>query len=128
MAQALRVASGSNILKWKIGDFTVTSIPESEAKTTPKFLFKEVDKKALSKIADEHTWLKPNYVSPDGLMMQKVQASPQVQQDASERTIYRFGSGTGADCRQWDGQDGGRHLRGLRKSLLPAKTNSVFPP
>lgn len=74
MAQALRVASGTNILKWKVGDFTVTSIPESEAKTTPKFLFKEVDKKALSKIGDEHTWLKPTYVTPDGLMLQKVQA------------------------------------------------------
>ena len=76
MAQALRTAhlGKTTILKWKVGDFTVTSVPESEAKTTPKFLFPDVDKKKLLEVADRHPWLKPAYVTNDVLLLQKIQA------------------------------------------------------
>ncbi|KAI9028715.1 putative metallo-beta-lactamase superfamily protein [Hyaloraphidium curvatum] len=77
MAQSLQGTKigTANILRWRVGDFKITSIPESESRTTPKFIFgNAVDKKRLVEIAGQHPWLAPDYVTNDGFLLQKIQA------------------------------------------------------
>lgn len=62
------------MLRWKIGAFTITSVVESEAPTSPRFLFADLDKKAVLAIAGRKSWLSPNFVSPEGFLLQKIHA------------------------------------------------------
>jgi len=39
------------MLRWQVGAFTITSVVESEAPTSPRFLFADLDKKAVLGIA-----------------------------------------------------------------------------
>ena len=58
---------------WQIGSATITSIVETEAKTSPRFLFRDTDKAALRAMAERAPWLDGSYVDDDGYMLQKVQ-------------------------------------------------------
>ena len=60
-------------LRWTIGSATVTSIPESETPTSPRFLFKGVDKVAVLERAEAAPWLRPHFISKDGYLLQKIQ-------------------------------------------------------
>jgi glyoxylase-like metal-dependent hydrolase (beta-lactamase superfamily II) len=62
------------MLRWDIGDVTITSIAEIETPTTPRFLFRGLDKQGVLAIAAEKPWLKGHFVSPEGYLLQKVQA------------------------------------------------------
>jgi glyoxylase-like metal-dependent hydrolase (beta-lactamase superfamily II) len=62
------------MLRWRIGDVTITSVAEIETPTTPRFLFRGLDKQGLLAIAAEKPWLKGHFVSPEGYLLQKVQA------------------------------------------------------
>ena len=58
---------------WQIGGATITSIVETEAKTSPRFLFRDTDKAALRTMAERAPWLDGTYVDDDGYLLQKVQ-------------------------------------------------------
>ncbi|KXS20088.1 Zn-dependent hydrolase [Gonapodya prolifera JEL478] len=62
------------MLRWTIGDVRITSVPESESLTSPRFLFPDVDKKKLIQIADRHPWLYDHFVTDKGMMRQKIHA------------------------------------------------------
>jgi glyoxylase-like metal-dependent hydrolase (beta-lactamase superfamily II) len=62
------------MLQWKIGSVTITSVSESESITSPRFLFKDLNKAAVLEAAAAHTWLRPNFVDDDGYLLQKIQA------------------------------------------------------
>jgi glyoxylase-like metal-dependent hydrolase (beta-lactamase superfamily II) len=61
------------MLQWKIGDATITSVAESEAKTSPRFLFKGLDKAGVLALAGSAPWLSPHFVDADGYLLQKIQ-------------------------------------------------------
>lgn len=61
------------MLQWKIGDATITSVVESESKTSPRFLFKGLDKAGVLALADAAPWLRPHFVDADGYLLQKIQ-------------------------------------------------------
>lgn len=58
--------------RWQIGSATITPILESDAKTSPRFLFRDVDKSGVRALADRHPWLE-DHVDPDGYMRARVQ-------------------------------------------------------
>ena len=59
-------------LSWTIGDVTITSIIESETATSPRFLFKGVDKINVLERAKAAPWLAPHFVSDEGYLKQKI--------------------------------------------------------
>jgi glyoxylase-like metal-dependent hydrolase (beta-lactamase superfamily II) len=61
------------MLQWKIGDATITSVSESEAKTSPRFLFRHLEKQGVLDIAARAPWLRPHFVDKDGYLLQKIQ-------------------------------------------------------
>ncbi|MDH4148286.1 MAG: MBL fold metallo-hydrolase, partial [Acidimicrobiia bacterium] len=61
------------MLRWKIGSVTITSISESESPTSPRFLFKDVDKLGVLARAEAAPWLRPHFVSDEGYLLQKIQ-------------------------------------------------------
>ena len=60
------------MLQWTIGDATITSIPESETPTSPRFLFDGLDKMGVLARAESAPWLKPHFVSDEGYLLQKI--------------------------------------------------------
>jgi len=58
---------------WQIGGATITPVVETEAKTSPRFLFRDVDKAALRAMAARSPWLDGAFVDDDGYLLQKVQ-------------------------------------------------------
>ncbi len=62
------------MLQWKVGDVTITSVSESESITSPRFLFKELNKASVLDAAAAHPWLTPHFVDHDGYLLQKIQA------------------------------------------------------
>ena len=58
---------------WHIGGATITPVVETEAKTSPRFLFRDVDRSALRSMAECAPWLDGAYVDAEGYMLQKVQ-------------------------------------------------------
>lgn len=62
------------MLRWQIGDIAITSVSESETPTSPRFLFDALDKKGLLGIVEGAPWLQPHFVSPEGYLLQKIQA------------------------------------------------------
>jgi glyoxylase-like metal-dependent hydrolase (beta-lactamase superfamily II) len=61
------------VLRWKIGDATITSIVELETPTSPRFLFADLSKKAVLDLAVDAPWLLPHFVDGDGYLLQKIQ-------------------------------------------------------
>lgn len=60
-------------LTWKIGAATITSFPESETPTSPRFLFDGVSKADILARAEAAPWLRPNFVSDEGYLLQTIQ-------------------------------------------------------
>lgn len=60
-------------MRWNVGGATITSFAESETPTSPRFLFRDVDKKAVLARAEDAPWLRPHFVSKDGYLLQKIQ-------------------------------------------------------
>ncbi len=60
-------------LTWQIGDVKITSVAESESKTSPRFLFEGVTKGDILARAEAAPWLRPHFVDDDGFMLQKIQ-------------------------------------------------------
>lgn len=60
------------MLRWTVGDAIITSIPESETPTSPRFLFDGLSKQDILDRAEAAPWLRPHFVSDDGYLLQKV--------------------------------------------------------
>jgi glyoxylase-like metal-dependent hydrolase (beta-lactamase superfamily II) len=61
------------MLSWNVGQATITSIVESETPTSPRFLYKDMGKGDVLTRADAAPWLRPNFVSDEGYLKQKIQ-------------------------------------------------------
>jgi glyoxylase-like metal-dependent hydrolase (beta-lactamase superfamily II) len=61
------------MLRWQVGNVTVTSISEMETPTSPRFLFDGVTKSDVLDHAERAPWLRPHFVSEDGFLLQKIQ-------------------------------------------------------
>jgi glyoxylase-like metal-dependent hydrolase (beta-lactamase superfamily II) len=61
------------MLSWNVGQATITSIVESETPTSPRFLYKDMGKADVLARAEAAPWLRPNFVSDDGYLRQKIQ-------------------------------------------------------
>ncbi|MFN0093021.1 MAG: MBL fold metallo-hydrolase [Acidimicrobiales bacterium] len=61
------------MLQWKVGDATITSIPESEGPTSPRFLFEGLSKQDVLARAGAAPWLRPHFVSDDGYLLMRIQ-------------------------------------------------------
>jgi len=60
-----------DVLTWRIGDVTVTSVPESSDPTSPKFVFSSIDKVGVLELRDQAPWLAP-FVGEKGHLLQKI--------------------------------------------------------
>ena len=60
-----------DILTWRIGDVTVTSVPESSDPTSPKFMFSSIDKTGVLDLKRKSPWLEP-FVGEKGHLLQKI--------------------------------------------------------
>ena len=58
------------MLKWRIGNVSITRVVELEAPTSPRFLFESVSKVDLLGIE----WLKPHFVTEKGHMVLSIHA------------------------------------------------------
>ncbi len=61
------------MLSWRIGRVTITSVVESETPTSPRFLYRDMGKADVLARAAAATWLRPNFVSDEGYLLQKIQ-------------------------------------------------------
>lgn len=61
------------MVSWHIGNATITPVVETEAKTSPRFLFRDVDKARLRAMAEHTPWLDGAFIDEDGYLRQKVQ-------------------------------------------------------
>ncbi len=59
-------------LRWTVGEATITSVPESETPTSPKFLFDGVSKTDVLERAKAAPWLAPHFVTEEGYLKQKI--------------------------------------------------------
>ena len=71
-ALGYRSAMNDDILTWRIGDVTVTSVPESSDPTSPKFMFSSIDKTGVLDLKRKSPWLEP-FVGEKGHLLQKIQ-------------------------------------------------------
>lgn len=63
------------MLRWTIGDVTVTSVVEVEGPAPGRFLFAEATSERLTALADgPATWLRPHFVDGHGRLETKIQA------------------------------------------------------
>jgi glyoxylase-like metal-dependent hydrolase (beta-lactamase superfamily II) len=60
------------VLQWTVGQATITSIPESETPTSPRFLYDGLDKAGVLRRAEAAPWLRPHFVSDQGYLLQKI--------------------------------------------------------
>ena len=58
------------MLKWTIGDVTVTRVVDTVWPISPRFLFDQLDRDTLAGIP----WLKPHFVDDDGRMLLSIHA------------------------------------------------------
>jgi glyoxylase-like metal-dependent hydrolase (beta-lactamase superfamily II) len=58
---------------WDVGRATITPVVEIESITSPRFLFRDVDKADLRALAERAPWLDGAYIDERGYMLQKVQ-------------------------------------------------------
>ena len=61
------------MLSWNVGQATITSVVESETPTSPRFLYRDMSKIDVLERAAKAPWLRPNFVSDDGYLLQKIQ-------------------------------------------------------
>ncbi|MEM9561814.1 MAG: MBL fold metallo-hydrolase [Actinomycetota bacterium] len=61
------------MLSWRIGRATITSIVESETPTSPRFMYHDMGKADVLARAEAAPWLRPDYVSDEGYLRQKIQ-------------------------------------------------------
>lgn len=61
------------MLSWNVGQATITSIVESETPTSPRFLYRDMGKADVLTRAEAAPWLRPDFVSDDGYLLQKIQ-------------------------------------------------------
>lgn len=61
------------MLSWNVGQATITSVVESETPTSPRFLYKDMGKIDVLERAAKAEWLRPNFVSDEGYLLQKIQ-------------------------------------------------------
>ncbi len=60
-------------LVWTVGAATITSIPESETPTSPRFMYRGLSKDDVLARAAKAPWLRPHFISKDGYLLQKIQ-------------------------------------------------------
>ena len=60
--------------RWTVGSVTITSFPESETPTSPRFLYQDLSKAGVLERAAASPWLRPHFVSKDGYLLQKIQS------------------------------------------------------
>jgi len=106
------------MLKWTIGEAKLTSIPESETPTSPKFMFKGVDKESVKARAEAAPWLK-TFVSEEGYLLQKIHC---VVIDTGE---HRIAVDT---CIGNDKQRGNELWRELQGPFLEDMAEAGYPP
>jgi glyoxylase-like metal-dependent hydrolase (beta-lactamase superfamily II) len=58
---------------WRVGSAAITPIIEVETITSPRFLFRDVDKAAAKALAARAPWLSPNFVDDNGYLLQRIQ-------------------------------------------------------
>src|SRR6266850_3315501 len=58
---------------WSVGRATITPVVEVETITSPRFLFPDLDKAGVTKIAERATWLAPSFVDERGYLLQRIQ-------------------------------------------------------
>jgi glyoxylase-like metal-dependent hydrolase (beta-lactamase superfamily II) len=61
------------MLRWDIGGVAITSIAESATPTSPKFLYRGVDKAGVLERAAAAPWLRPHFVDDHGYLLQTIQ-------------------------------------------------------
>ena len=61
------------MLQWKVGEATITSILESQAPTSPRFLFDGLSKQDVLSRAEAAGWLRPHFVTEDGYLLLRIQ-------------------------------------------------------
>jgi glyoxylase-like metal-dependent hydrolase (beta-lactamase superfamily II) len=68
-------AGGRSLLRsgWTVGRATITPVIETETPTSPRFLFKDLDKRGVLDIAQRHPWLAGTFVDDAGYLLQRVQ-------------------------------------------------------
>jgi len=59
--------------EWKVGQATITPVIEVESITSPRFLFRGVDKAAVRELAARAPWLDGTFVDDGGYLLQRVQ-------------------------------------------------------
>lgn len=60
------------MLSWTVGQTKITSIVESETPTSPRFLYKDLDKIGVLQRAEKAPWLRPHFISDEGYLLQKI--------------------------------------------------------
>ena len=58
---------------WRVGRATITPVVEVESVTSPRFLFKDLDKAGVLDIAQRSPWLQGAYVDDGGYLLQRIQ-------------------------------------------------------
>jgi glyoxylase-like metal-dependent hydrolase (beta-lactamase superfamily II) len=58
---------------WQVGRATITPVVEVESKTSPKFLFRGLDKAGVSAVAERAPWLDGSFVDDGGYLLQRIQ-------------------------------------------------------
>lgn len=58
---------------WRVGAATITPVIEVESVTSPRFLFRDVDKGAVRSLAERAPWLDGDFVDDAGYLLQRVQ-------------------------------------------------------
>ncbi|MEL7207129.1 MAG: MBL fold metallo-hydrolase [Actinomycetota bacterium] len=60
-------------LQWTVGRASIRSFAESETPTSPRFLYRDLDKAGVLARTESAPWLRPHFVSKDGYLLQKIQ-------------------------------------------------------
>jgi glyoxylase-like metal-dependent hydrolase (beta-lactamase superfamily II) len=58
---------------WRVGRATITPVVEVETITSPRFLFPDVDKASVTKMAADASWLQNSFVDERGYLLQRIQ-------------------------------------------------------
>jgi glyoxylase-like metal-dependent hydrolase (beta-lactamase superfamily II) len=59
---------------WSVGRSTITPVIEVETITSPRFLFADLDKAGVTKMAERSPWLAPSFVDERGYLLQRIQS------------------------------------------------------
>jgi glyoxylase-like metal-dependent hydrolase (beta-lactamase superfamily II) len=58
---------------WRVGRATITPVVEVETITSPRFLFRDLDKRGVAAIAERAPWLQGRFVDDGGYLLQRIQ-------------------------------------------------------